>query len=321
MKKNELMKSVNLTFNKIGFQIKKKSPEILIVAGVAGVVVSAVMACQATIKAQEVAEETKNTLDDIHEAEAAGVTKAGKTYTQDDTRRDLVGVYVNSGKAYARIYAPSVLVGLASITAIVTSHNIMRKRNIAITAAYTTLDKSYKEYRNRVMERFGEQIEKEIRYNIKAGEVEKTVTDEKGKTKKVKEVVNMPASANWDPSKYSPYARCFDETHKQWSRDIEMGRYYLKARQSQATDMLRSRGHLFLNEVYDMLDFPRTKAGAAVGWLYDPKRPELGDTYVDFGMFEVHTPREEDGGYDVSFVLDFNVVGDITDEIADHQFI
>lgn len=64
MKKNEIMKSVGLTFNKIGFQIQKKSPELLVAAGIAGVVVSAVMACKATIKASEVAEETKDTIED-----------------------------------------------------------------------------------------------------------------------------------------------------------------------------------------------------------------------------------------------------------------
>ena len=87
--------------------------------------------------------------------------------------------------------------------------------------------------------------------------------------------------------------------------------------------MLRTRGHLFLNEVYDMLGFPRTKAGAVVGWLYDPKRPELGDTYVDFGMYEVHQLSEGDfvNTNTHSFILDFNVVGDITDDIADHQYI
>lgn len=322
MKKNKIMKSVNLTFNKIGFQIQKKSPEILVAAGIAGVVVSAVMACKATIKATEVAEETKETIDEIHEAETAGVTKAGKTYSSDDTKKDLATVYVQTGVKYAKLYAPSVILGAASITCIVASHRVLKKRNIALAAAYTTLDKSFKDYRGRVIERFGEQVEKELRYNIKAKEVEETVTDDKGKTKTIKEMADV-AGEGWDPSKYSPYARIFDESHPQWTKDAEMNRFYLKARQAQATDALRSRGHLFLNEVYDILGFPRTKAGAVVGWIYDPKRPELGDTYVDFGMYEVRREKAVDfvNGYERSFILDFNVVGDITDEIAEHQYI
>ncbi len=320
MKKNEIMKSVGLTFNKIGFQIQKKSPELLVAAGIAGVVVSAVMACKATIKASEVAEEVKETIDEIHEIEEKGITRAGNPYSIEDTKKDLTTTYLQTGVKYAKLYAPSVILGAASITCIVASHRVLKKRNIALAAAYTTLDKSFKEYRGRVMERFGEQVEKEIRYNIKAKEIKKTVVDETGKKEKVKEVVDVPAVDGWDPSQYSPYARRFDETHPNWTKNPEMNRFYLKARQAQANDMLKARGHLFLNEVYDMMGFPRTKAGAVVGWLYDPKRPELGDSYVDFGMYEIQE-GEDFESYVKSYILDFNVVGDITNDIADHQNI
>ena len=320
MKKNEIMKSVGLTFNKIGFQIQKKSPELLVAAGIAGVVVSAVMACKATIKASEVAEEAKETIDEIHEIEEKGITRAGNPYSIEDTKKDLTTTYLQTGVKYAKLYAPSVILGAASITCIVASHRVLKKRNIALAAAYTTLDKSFKEYRGRVMERFGEQVEKEIRYNIKAKEIKKTVVDETGKKEKVKEVVDVPAVDGWDPSQYRPYARRFDETHPNWTKNPEMNRFYLKARQAQANDMLKARGHLFLNEVYDMMGFPRTKAGAVVGWLYDPKRPELGDSYVDFGMYEIQE-GEDFESYVKSYILDFNVVGDITNDIADHQNI
>ena len=320
MKKNEIMKSVGLTFNKIGFQIQKKSPELLVAAGIAGVVVSAVMACKATIKASEVAEEVKETIDEIHEIEEKGITRAGNPYSIEDTKKDLTTTYLQTGVKYAKLYAPSVILGAASITCIVASHRVLKKRNIALAAAYTTLDKSFKEYRGRVMERFGEQVEKEIRYNIKAKEIKKTVVDETGKKEKVKEVVDVPAVDGWDPSQYSPYARRFDETHPNWTKNPEMNRFYLKARQAQTNDMLKARGHLFLNEVYDMMGFPRTKAGAVVGWLYDPKRPELGDSYVDFGMYEIQE-GEDFESYVKSYILDFNVVGDITNDIADHQNI
>ena len=133
-------------------------------------------------------------------------------------------------------------------------------------------------------------------------------------------MVDVPAVDGWDPSQYSPYARRFDETHPNWTKNPEMNRFYLKARQAQANDMLKARGHLFLNEVYDMMGFPRTKAGAVVGWLYDPKRPELGDSYVDFGMYEIQE-GEDFESYVKSYILDFNVVGDITNDIADHQNI
>lgn len=321
MKKNEFVKSMSLTCNKIGFQLQKKSPEILVAAGIAGIIVSAVMACKATIKAQEFAEETKETLDEIHEAEENGITKAGNPYSTDDKKKDLAIAYIEAGKKYAKMYAPSILLGAASVGCIVTSHKLMKERMAAVAAALSATDKAFKDYRGRVAERFGEQIEKELRYNIKAKEIKETTVDEDGKEKKVKVPADVATVEGWDPSNYSPYARIFDETNPQWSKDAEANRFYLSARQHQATDMLRARGHLLLNEVYDMLGFPRTKAGAIVGWLYDPKRPELGDSYVDFGMYDIRRPSVADfiNGHERSIILDFNVVGDILNSIEDHQ--
>lgn len=320
MKVNELMNSASLAANKIGFKLKKKSPEILVVTGVVGVVVSAVMACKATVKAAEIVENTNNVLAMIHEAEKNGVTKAGKEYTAEDKKKDLTIVYIQTGVKYAKLYGPAVVTGAASIACILTSHRMLKKRNIALAAAYTTLDKSFKDYRGRVVERFGEQVEKELRYNIKAEETKKTVVDEEGKKKTVKEMKNV-APAGWDPSNHSPYARFFDNTHPSWMKDPEQSRFWLKALQAQANDRLRARGHLFLNEVYEMLGFPLTDYGQVVGWIYDLKNPK-GDNFVDFGIFDVRRENDSEfgGDYIEGFILDFNTVGDITGELATHQY-
>lgn len=320
MKANELVKSAGLAVNKIGFKLQKKSPEILVITGVVGVVVSAVMACKATTKAGEIVEATNDTLAEIHDAAKDGVTKAGKEYTDEDKKKDLVITYTHAGMMYAKLYGPAVVTGAASIACILTSHRMLKKRNIALAAAYTTLDKSFKDYRGRVVERFGEQVEKELRYNIKAQEVKTTVVDEEGKKKTVKEMKNV-APAGWDPSNHSPYARFFDETHPAWMKDPEQSRFWLKALQAQANDQLKARGHLFLNEVYEMLRFPLTDYGQAVGWIYDIKNPK-GDNFVDFGIFDVRREKDSEfgGDYIEGFILDFNTVGDITGDLATHQY-
>jgi len=317
--KTELMKKMSLAVHKAGFCLKKRSPEILVCAGIVGAVVSTVLACKATTKAGEVMEETKKAVDEIHEADRNGVTRAGKDYTKEDCKNDLVITYVNTGVKFAKLYAPAVVLGTASVISILASHKIMRQRNAAIASAYAALDTTFKDYRGRVIDRFGEQVEKELRYNIKPQEIKETVTNENGETETVKSTVDT-ADAGWDPSKYSPYARIFDELHPDWLKDAEQNKFRLLAIQSQMNDKLKNRGHLFLNEVYDALEFPRTAAGAVVGWIYDPKAP-IGDNFVDFGMFEVAREKAVDfvNGYERSIVLDFNVAGDITSYIADHQ--
>lgn len=87
MKKTELMTTMNRTVHKVGFKLKQRSPEILVAAGIVGVVTSAVLACRATTKAGKIVEETKKSLDQIHKAEETGVTPAGESYSKEDCKK------------------------------------------------------------------------------------------------------------------------------------------------------------------------------------------------------------------------------------------
>ena len=165
--KTEIMKSVNGVASKAVMKLKKHSPEILVVAGIAGTVVSAVLACKATTKVAEILDETKGTLDTIHEGMETGAIN-GQEYTTEDGKKDTVVVYAQTGMKLAKLYAPAIILGTLSITSILASNNILRKRNVALGAAYAAIDKSFKEYRGRVIERFGEQVDTELKYGIKA---------------------------------------------------------------------------------------------------------------------------------------------------------
>ena len=307
MKANELMNNVTRTVNRVGFKFKKHSPEVLIVAGTIGVVASAVMACKATTKAGKIKEEMNEEMDKIHEVAEAH----REDYTEEDLKKDTTIVYTQTAVKYVKLYAPSVALGVASLTCILASNGILRKRNIALAAAYTAVDKGFKEYRGRVVERFGTELDKELRYNIKAKEFEEPVVDEKGKEKIKKETVSVA-----DPNLYSDYARFFDDGCLGWSKDAEYNLTFLKQQQNYANDLLKKKGHLFLNEVYDMLGIPRTRAGQVVGWIYDEKHP-IGDNFVDFGIYDMNREKVRDfvNGYERVILLDFNVDGNILDLI------
>jgi len=308
MKKTELMTTVSSSFNKMGFKLKKHSPEILVAAGVVGTVVSAVMACKATTKMSDILEKTKEDINSIHDC--AANESLAEEYTPEDAKKDLAIVYVQTGVKIAKLYAPAVALGALSLGSILASNNILRQRNVALAAAYATVDKGFKEYRNRVVERFGEEVERELRHNIKAKKIEKIVVGEDGKEKKVKETIQVAE----DPNTYSDYARFFDDGCTGWEKDSEYNLMFLRAQQQYANDKLRATGRLFLNEVYDMLGIPRTKAGQVVGWVYDAETP-IGDNYVDFGIYDVHreTVRNFVNGYERTILLDFNVDGNIWD--------
>jgi len=305
MKKAELIKAASGTFNKFGLKLKKHSPEILIVAGVVGTVASAVMACRATTKVGTIIDKTKEDIDHIHDC-MSDESLIGE-YSQEDGKKDLTIVYVQTGVKIAKLYAPAVILGILSITSIITSNNILRKRNVAIAAACAAAEKGFKDYRKRVVERFGEEVDRELKHNIRPKDFEEVIVDENGKEKKAKNTVNIA-----DPNVTSDYSRFFDDGCAGWEKDSEYNLMFLRAQQQYANDLLISRGHLFLNEVYDMLGIPRTKAGQVVGWLYDTKNP-VGDNYVDFGIYDVNRERSRDfvNGYERTILLDFNVDGNI----------
>lgn len=302
--KTEIMKSVNGVASKTVMKLKKHSPEILVMAGITGTVVSAVLACKATTKVAEILDETKGTLDTIHEGMETGAIN-GQEYTTEDGKKDTVVVYAQTGMKLAKLYAPAIILGTLSITSILASNNILRKRNVALGAAYAAIDKSFKEYRGRVIERFGEQVDTELKYGIKAKKFEEIEVDpETGKEKKVKKTVMVA-----DPNLQSDYAVYFDSKSRNYEINPDYNRMFLKAQQAFANDKLQTRGHLFLNEVLDDLDLPRTPAGQIVGWTKDGP-----DGYVNFRIVEVER-ETEDGRHEPALLLDFNVEGNIWEKM------
>lgn len=307
MNKTELKNKMTRKFYKMSFQAKKHAPEILVVGGVIGVVTSGVMACKATTKLSGILDGTKETIQQIEEV-AANPEMVNEPYTPEDAKKDKAIVYVQTGVQVAKLYAPSVIIGGLSIGMILASNNISRKRNVALAAAYATIDKSFKDYRGRVVERFGEDLDKELRYNLKTKKVKKQVLDEDGNKKTVNETVTV-----FDPNTYySEFSRFFDDTCNGWDEDPESRLAFLVQQQNYANDILKSRGYLFLNQVYEMLGFEITKAGQCVGWIYDEKNP-IGDNYVDFGIFDAarSSSRNFVNGYEPVILLDFNVDGNI----------
>lgn len=307
MNKNEIIATVNSKVTKLGFKFKKHSPEIFIISGIVGGIAAAVMACKATTKAGKVIDKAKDNLDMIHAA-IDGHVPAKENYAEEESKKDITKVYVSTGLSLVKLYAPAVVLGGLSITAILYSNNILRKRNVALAAAYATVDSSFKDYRNRVIERFGDEVDKELKYNIKPLTVQEKTVDENGN-----EVITEKTVKVADPGEHNMYTRIFDESSCYWSKTPDYNQMFLIGRERYANDKLNAQGYLFLNDVLEMLDLPKTKEGQMVGWVKDPK---IGrDDYIDFGIFNANkkSNRAFINGYEPSIWLDFNVQGNILD--------
>ena len=303
----QIVNTVTKAFYKAVFEAKKHSPEILIGAGIVGTITSAALACKATLKVNDVVDEAKENIDVIHESKEKGLTPGGQEYSAEDANKDLAIVYVQTGIKFVKMYAPAVILGAASIGCMIKSHNILQTRNAALAAAYAAVDKGFKQYRGRVIEKFGDAVDEELRYNIKAKEIETTVTDEKGNETTVKETVKV-----LDPNTLSPFTKLFDEYCPDWTKSAETNLLFVKAQQSWANERLQRRGYLFLNEVYHALGIPETSIGQTHGWIYDENNPDHeGDNFVDFGIMMAN---DFVNCHERSIVLNFNCDGYILDK-------
>lgn len=306
--KTQFLENVSRTFHKVGFKFKKHSPAILVTAGIVGVVASTVMACKATTKLDETLDTDKKDIDDIRSDAEAGVL------TEKEAKKELTTAYMKAGGKVVKLYAPAVAVGAISIGSIVASHGIMSKRNAAISAAYAVVNQGFKDYRKRVKERFGDRVDYELKNNITQEQIKVLETDENGNIKEeVKTVDVLRTGTNME---YSDYARCFDETNPYYQKSQEYNLMFLKSRQAYANDKLRISGYLFLNDVYEMLGFPKTPYGQVMGWVYNSK-DEYNDNYVDFGIYDISKQACRDfvNGYEKAIWLDFNVTGNVLDEM------
>lgn len=273
--------------------VQKNSPTILFVGGVVGIVGAGVLACRATLKLEGV----------IQEAEEAHDFARSLAKKKDRTRDH---AYINAKTAIkvTKLYAPAVGLGVVSVGALTGSHLTLTRRNVAVTAAYAAVEKSFNEYRQRVIDDEGEDKDREYRYGSETREIiEETKTGPQPKT--------IKSVARQDPS---GYARFFDETCPSWEPNSEYNLYFLRCQQDYFTRKLHARGHVFLNEVYDTLGIERSKAGAVVGWILS--KDGSTDNYIDFGLYESNErARAFINGRENSVLLDFNVDGLIYDLI------
>ncbi len=293
-----MKKSFERIMSDAKYSAKKYSPEILLGIGVVGIITGTVFACKATTKVSSVLETYEKQKDDVAECLANEEIE----YTQEDADKDYVTINSKTALEFVKLYAPSVTVMGISVACILGSHSIIKKRNIALSAAYSTVDVAFKEYKRRVENKYGKEAERKIRYNIKDEEIEEEVVDEKGKTKIVKKTVEK---CDLTIDEKTDFRRFFESGNPNWEPSLEYNLMYLKGQQNYWNDVLVRRGRVFLSDIYSALGYEETKASRIVGWVYDPENPNIA-SFIDFGLDVVPFDTENP-----TILLDFNFDGDI----------
>ena len=273
-----------------GLVLSKHAPTILTAAGTAGFIGTTILASKATLKVEETVAEEAALLVKVHEAHDAGKLE------DKDALHDKVILYTRMTTKLAKLYAPALILGAASIVSLATGHGIMLKRNASLAAAYAAVDQAFKTYKKKIESKFG----KEAVLDALVSTPQEDLTKDEMTLEAVTAVDGV-----------SPYGVIFDEDNVNWSADEDLAKLHLDCQQQYANDILQTRGHIFLNEVYKMLGFPHTPAGAVTGWVKGQ-----GDDFVDFNIFDGMFEGEDKNGRTVTkWALDFNVDGVMYDKI------
>ena len=289
-----------------GLKLQKHAPDILVGAGIVSIGGGVVCACRATIKAETVMAERHEKLDAVKQLVAdQDVSEA--TYSEQDAEQDVKIINTQAALAVAKLYLPAGGFLLLGVLNILAAHNLQKDRLMALAAGYNGLLASFAEYRTRVVEDQG--IDKDMEYLH--GVTEAEVVEVKTVRGKEKEEI-VPAEV-LDKANLSIYARVFDDSNMEWTKDQTYNLHFLKSQQNMANQILKDRGYIFLNEVYQMLGFEPVPFGQLVGWMDGIG----GDGFVDFGIYDERNREARDfvNGREKAIWLDFNVDGVIYDMI------
>ena len=298
-------KTLRKSFKKAQLTVRKHSPEILMVAGVIGTVAGAVMACKETLELEDVLDECKQEKMELEEQYVMC-----EEYSEDALKKDQVKLTIKQVAKIVKLYAPSVIMEATSIGVIFASNDIMRKRNASMAAAYATLNSMYKRYRQNVIESYGEEVDKDMRFGVKHEKV--TEVDEDGNKVKIDaRIVDLDNTA----LAISDYSRFFQMGCKGF--DASSGRYnllYLKGIQAMFNNKLIADGYVMLNDVYRELGFDTIPEGWSIGWVYDETNP-IGDNYIDFGLYEARNKNQRAvNDWEPVILMDFNVDGNLYED-------
>lgn len=297
---------------KVGHKLVEHAPEIMTISGVIFVGSGTVLACKNTPDVCKIMEIHKKHMDIINGCTESGVDAEGESYSIEKAKTDKIIVYKNTLAGIAKKYAPPAAIILTGLGLMVGANIILKDRNTALATAFAGMSTAFAEYRNRVANTIGVEKEQDVCYDIERIKVTEEIEDpETGKTKKVKTEKRL---LKGDISEYSPFARVFDDASRHWDKSPEYNFMQLKASQEYFNNVLRTKGVVLVNDIYDALDIPRTEIGSSWGWHYDPHDPKYSDVIIDFGLYRIDRPAARDfmNGYENCFILDLKPMGKVT---------
>lgn len=304
---NEIIKTTASFIARTKVTLVQHSPKILMGLGIACGTGALVTAIRGTLKAQPVIEEVKTDIADIHcEIEIAEENNEDTTAL----KKQLTTTYLHAAGDMLKMYWPTIALSAASLTCVLTSHNIMLSRNLALATAFASVEEEYKKYRERVADKIGTEAEQALYRNEREIEEDVTIVDDETgevKTEKVKKIIA-------DTPRHAAF---FDKSNVNYVKDPQnnYNLMFIQIQEQFCNDKLRVQGFLFENDARELLGLNKTEEGQRCGWIYDPDGPTHP---ISFGI-EDYNLHKHPNIYDDGIMLMFNHQGDIMNKVMWHK--
>lgn len=279
-------------------KLQKYIPEICMGVGAACVILGSVESCKATLNVEDILDDARKTLDEVH--------KIAEEEHKDEkeVRKAVAKTYLHTGWRLAKNYSKGISLTMLGLASCFYGFGTLNGRYVGSVAAYNGLKETYDRLNRGVIDKYGKDARDEILYGVTREEVEYEEVDDEGNTK-----VRKAKKARVMPEGYSGNAVIFDSSNPNWTKNANYNLMFLRGVENYINDLLNSRGHVFLNDVFDALGMRRTPDGAIKGWVKG-----YGDGYISFGIDwedgEKHpSVRRFLNGLEPSVWLDFNIDG------------
>lgn len=287
-------------------QMKRVAPDAMVIAGIGGLVGGTILACRATMKLDDILEESKDELDNIRDTAADSAEYA----TSKQMKKDLTKVYLKAAAKVAKLYLPAAIVESIGVGCIGGSHKILKNRTAALSAAYAGLDKAFENYRSRVIEDAGEEKDMLYSYGVRKETVETIEKNGKGKEKRTKRDIlkfDMDLSDTNRVVYFDQSCRAYDDRNNFYNQTFLEGVLSMIQQRVDHQDTC-------LNEFFDFIGKDHTAAGAVLGWRKGSR--------VSLGMLEAYdevTARDFVNGTEPTFILNLNYDGVILDSLRKRE--
>lgn len=219
--------------NKAGRYLKKESPLILTCASVAGVIATAVMAARATPKAANLCYEVWDASEEDYEP----------------TTLDYV-------KVAWKEYIPTAIVGSVTITCIISANVLNQRQQAALTSAYILLERSYKSYREKMTELYGEESDRKVRAAIAKDHYE-------------------PIEPSSDDDLLLFYEENYGKYFHRKMTEVMDAEYHLNRK-------FALEGEASINDFLDLLGLEKIDGGDLFGWSQEVSFDFYNYAWIDF---------------------------------------